>query len=195
MSNTISAATKSRYQLVDYSEAGTEVQAIYDNTMQTLQLPFVLNWFKCQGNSATLLRGNWAKLKATLIEGQVPNVLKQLIIYNVSNLRGCDYCAQAHGIFADSMSAMISTEEGYQATNLDSPLLPNSYKTAIRLVTKAALHTQQLSDEDFLELEQEGFTDSEVQELMAQADLVNMLNTIATISGIKLDNELAEAEF
>lgn len=32
----------------------------------------------------------------------------------------------------------------------------------------------------------------EVQELMAQADLVNMLNTIADVSGIKIDNELLE---
>ncbi|MBF9252783.1 carboxymuconolactone decarboxylase family protein [Pontibacter sp. 172403-2] len=193
MHNTTPA--QSRYRLVEYTEADTNVKAIYDDTMQSLQLPFVLNWFKCQGNNATLLRGNWAKLKSTLIAGEVPNVLKQLIIYNVSNLRGCDYCAHAHGIFADSMSRMISEEEDYRATDLSSPLLPNSYKAAIRLVTKAALHTQQLSDEDFLELQQEGFTDAEVQELMAQADLVNMLNTIATISGIKLDNELAEAEF
>lgn len=195
MNNSVSTPTQSRYRLVEYNEADGEVKAIYDDAMQSLQLPFVLNWFKCQGNNATLLRGNWSKLKSTLIEGQVPNVLKQLIIYNVSNLRGCDYCAQAHGIFADSMSKMISGEEGYRATNLESSLLPSSYKTAIRLVTKAALYTQQLSDEDFEELQKEGFTDAEVQELMSQADLVNMLNTIATISGIKLDNELAEAEF
>ncbi|RIJ34136.1 carboxymuconolactone decarboxylase family protein [Pontibacter oryzae] len=195
MNNPTSETTQSRYRLVEYNEATPEVKAIYDDAMQSLQLPFVLNWFKCQGNNATLLRGNWSKLKSTLIEGQVPNVLKQLIIYNVSNLRGCDYCAQAHGIFADSMSAMISGENGYRATNLESSLLPGSYKTAIRLVTKAALYTQQLSDEDFEELQKEGFTDAEVQELMSQADLVNMLNTIATISGIKLDNELAEAEF
>ncbi|GHA53868.1 carboxymuconolactone decarboxylase family protein [Pontibacter akesuensis] len=195
MISTITVPTQSRYRLVEYQEASPEVKAIYDDAMKTLQLPFVLNWFKCQGQNATLLRGNWAKLKATLIDGQVPNVLKQLIIYNVSNLRGCDYCAKAHGIFADSMSQLISTEENYRATELESSLLPSSYKTAIRLVTKAALHTESLTDEDFEDLRKEGFTDEEVQELMAQADLVNMLNTIATVSGIKLDNELAEAEF
>ncbi|WP_460879687.1 carboxymuconolactone decarboxylase family protein [Pontibacter rugosus] len=93
------------------------------------------------------------------------------------------------------MSKIISSDENYRATDLESSLLPNSYKTAIRLVTKAALYSEELTDEDFQDLKQEGFTDAEVQELMAQADLVNMLNTIATVSGIKLDNELAEAEF
>ena len=43
-------------------------------------------------------------------------------------------------------------------------------------------------------IEDAGFDEEEVQELMAQADLVNMLNTIADISGIKIDNELLEAK-
>lgn len=191
---TIIAHTPStRYRLVEYNQASPEVKAIYDETMQSLQLPFVLNWFKCQGSNATLLRGNWEKLKSTLLEGQVPNVLKQLIIYNASKARGCEYCAAAHGIFADSMSQLISTKEDYRATeDLESPVLPTSYKAAIRVATKAALYTDTITDSDFAELMQEGFTQDEVQELMAQADLVNMLNTIATISGIKLDNELLE---
>lgn len=189
-------ATPNRFTLVNYNEASPDVKAVFDETMETLQLPFVLNWFKCQGSNVTLLKGNWAKLKSTLIDGQVPNVLKQLIIYNVSKERGCDYCAKAHGIFADSMSSMISNQEGYKVTgDLNSPLLPDSYKSAIKVVTKAALHTDQINEEDFIELENEGFSTEEIQELMAQADLVNMLNTIATISGIKVDNELLEAQF
>lgn len=184
----------SRYGMVSYEEASPKVQGIYDDTMKTLQLPFVLNWFKCQGNNATLLSGNWAKLKSTLMEGEVPNVLKQLIIYNVSKERGCDYCAQAHGIFADSMSSMISSEPGFRATDMEAPQMPTAYKTAIGIITKAALHARNITDEDFEALEKAGFSTSEIQELMAQADLVNMLNTIADLSGIKIDNELAQAE-
>ncbi len=192
--NTVATLVATRYKMVDFESASPDVQRIYEDTMQTLQLPFVLNWFKCQGNNATLLKGNWAKLKSTLIEGEVPNVLKQLIIYNVSNLRGCKYCAHAHGVFANSMSAMISEDPDFKATDLDAPQMPASYRTAIKIISKAALHTQDISDNDFAELAEAGFTNSEIQELMAQADLVNMLNTIADISGIQVDNELLEAE-
>lgn len=193
ISYTAPAAT--RFKIVSYDEATPEVQAIYNEAMQSLQIPFVLNWFKCQGGNATLLRGNWEKLRSTLLEGQVPNILKQLIIYNVSKERKCDYCAQAHGIFADSMSKMITDDETFKPTaDLNSPVLPKSYRAAIRIATKAALHTASVTEADFDELAQEGFSDDEIQELMAQADLVNMLNTIATISGIKLDNELLEPE-
>ena len=188
--------TAERLKMVSYEEASPRVKALYDETMKTLQLPFVLNWFKCQGNNATLLEGNWIKLKSTLIEGKVPNVLKQLIIYNVSQQRGCDYCAHAHGVFADSMSGLLSSDPNFRVTDdLDSAVLPDSYKTAIHIVSKAAIDTQQLMDEDFEKLAEAGFTEEEIQELMAQADLVNMLNTIATISGIKVDNELLETEF
>ncbi|RAU82885.1 carboxymuconolactone decarboxylase family protein [Pontibacter arcticus] len=194
--DTIATLAEPRFKIVTYDEATPEVKAIYEDTMQSLQLPFILNWFKCQGSNATLLRGNWAKLKSTLLEGQVPNILKQLIIYNVSKQRGCNYCAQAHGIFADSMSSLISSEENFRVTqHMDSAVLPNSYKTAIRMASKAALDTASITNEDFQELSEVGFSDAEIQELMAQADLVNMLNTIATVSGIRLDNELLEAEF
>lgn len=185
-----------RFKIVSYEAASPEVKAVYEETMKTLQLPFVLNWFKCQGTNSTLLRGNWSKLRSTLIEGKVPNILKQLIIYNVSLKRGCDYCAKAHGVFADSMSPLLSSDPDFKVTeDLDSPVLPNSYKAAIKIVTKAALKTSDISDEDFAVLSEHGFTSEEIQELMAQADLVNMLNTIATISGIKVDNELLETEF
>ncbi|MDT0688407.1 carboxymuconolactone decarboxylase family protein [Salegentibacter sp. F188] len=190
---TPNSAVSGRYPMVSYEEATQEVKEIYDDTKKTLQLPFVLNWFKCQGDNATLLKGNWSKLKNTLMEGEVPNVLKQLIIYNVSKKRGCHYCSHAHGIFADSMSSMISEDENFKATeNIDSPTMPLSYRTAVNVVTKAALNHDQISDADFEELENAGFSKKEIQELMAQADLVNMLNTIADVSGIKIDNELLE---
>lgn len=186
-------SSKARFTMVPYEDASEEVKSIYDDTKKTLQLPFVLNWFKCQGNNAILLKGNWSKLKHTLMEGSVPNVLKQLIIFNVSKERGCEYCSHAHGIFADSMSSMISDEEGFRATEkINSPSMPVSYKTAVNIITKAALYPQQITDLEFEELENVGFNSNEIQELMAQADLVNMLNTIADVSGIKIDNELLE---
>ncbi len=64
---------------------------------------------------------------------------------------------------------------------------------AIEVVTQADLDHQNISDEDFDKLKNFGFNLDEIQELMAQADLVNMLNTIADVSGIKIDNELLEA--
>ncbi len=190
---TISSAINPVFNIVAYEEAMPAVQAIYDDTKKSLGLPFVLNWFKCQGNNPVLLKGNWAKLKATLIEGSVPNIIKQLIIYNVSAKRNCEYCAQAHRIFANLMGKSLSADQDFLITNdMESDLIPYSYKIAVAVVTDAALSAGEVSDEHFFKLTDAGFTPAEIQELFAQADLVNMLNTIANVAGIKLDTEFTE---
>ncbi len=186
---------ESIFSIVDYDEATPEVQAIYADTMKSLGLPFVLNWFKCQGRNAGLLKGNWMKLKSTLIEGNVPNIIKQLIIYQVSSERNCKYCAQAHRIFANLMGKSLSDNPSFMVTDdMDSELIPNSYKVAVSVITEAALQSGNINEEHISRLYEAGFSEAEIQELFAQADLVNMLNTIANVSGIQMDTELTELE-
>jgi AhpD family alkylhydroperoxidase len=184
-----------RYQLIPYEQASTDVRSIYDETMKEMGIPFVLNWFKCQGNNATLLRGNWEKLRATMLRGNVPFLLKQLIIFNISNQKGCSYCAHAHGVIANTVGAdMMGSANRKITDNLDSEMIPSSYRTAIKIITKCALNPAATTDADFIALQEEGFSGDEVQELMALADLTNMINTIADISGIRIDNELMEVK-
>lgn len=184
-----------RFRLVPYDNASPEVRSIYDETMKEMGIPFVLNWFKCQGGNATLLRGNWEKLRNTMLRGNAPFLLKQLIIHNISNQKGCSYCAQAHGVIANGLGHEIMGDHNKKITeNLNSELIPSSYRAAIRIVTKCALNPGATTDKDFEDLREEGFTEVEIQELMALADLTNMINTIADISGIKIDNELVEAK-
>jgi hypothetical protein len=73
-----------RFRLVSYEQAPGTVKAIYEETMREMGIPFVLNWFKCQGSNPLLLEGNWAKLRSTMLRGEVPFILNQLIIYNIS---------------------------------------------------------------------------------------------------------------
>lgn len=185
-----------RFNLVSYDEASPEVKLIYDETMTEMGIPFVLNWFKCQGSNAILLRGNWEKLRSTMLRGRVPFILKQLIIYNISNQKGCSYCAHAHGTIANSLgSTLLGSESNVRITeNLDSEAIPAAYRSAIRTITECALNPSLTSDDHFSLLREEGFSLEEVQELMALADLTNMINTIADISGIRIDNELMEAK-
>ncbi|UZR99893.1 carboxymuconolactone decarboxylase family protein [Chondrinema litorale] len=185
----------SRYKIVSYEEASPEVKSIYDESMKEMGLPFVLNWLKCQGSNATLLKGNWEKLKNNMLRGEVPFLLKQLIIYNISSKRGCQYCSVAHGLIADSLSESLTGDKDVKLTeNMEADFIPSSYKVAIQIVTKAAFDPKSITDEDFEELRDEGYSESEIHELLSLADLTNMINTFADISGIKIDNELMEAK-
>lgn len=181
------------YKIVNYDDASVETKAIYEDSMRTLGIPFVLNWLKCQGENAAILKGNWEKLKNTLLVGDVPNVLKQIIIHNISKKKECNYCATVHGIFANSMSDVLTDESDFILTeNLSNDVIPSSYKAAIKIITNAALYPQSFKDEDISALKNEGFSSTEIIELLSLADFVNMATTIADISGIKVDNELLE---
>jgi alkylhydroperoxidase family enzyme len=186
---------KKGFKAIEYNEASDEVKAIYNETMKELGVPFVLNWFKYQGNNATILRGNWEKLRCTMLLGNVPFILKQLIIYNISKIKKSEYCAYTHGVIANSMSKTLTNDDSIKLTeNMDSDHIPSSYKTAIRVVTKCALQPQSTNEHDFEELSHEGYSMDEIQELMALADLTNMLNSLADIAGIQIDNELMEVQ-
>lgn len=179
-----------RFEFVSYEDASLEVREIYDDIMKTMGMPFVINWFKCQGGNPNLLRGNWAKVKYTLCSGQVPMLLKQLILFKVSRERGCKYCTFLHKTTSDSLGKELCTDEGWAVSeNLDSAHVPSSFKVGVEVVSRLALDPLATTDDDFELLRDEGFSELEIQELMAQADLINMLNTIADISGIEIDAE------
>ncbi|MBL4654244.1 MAG: carboxymuconolactone decarboxylase family protein [Bacteroidia bacterium] len=180
-----------RFKIIEYEQAGPELKEIYDETMQLMGTPFVINWFKCQGSNIELLKGNWEKVKTTLLQTNIPMLLKQLILYKVSKERGCKYCTFLHQATADKLGLELCQDNNFKITeDLEGDFIPASYKTALRIVSKCALDPLSTTDEDFEDLRNEGFTDLEIQELMAQADLINMLNTIADISGIDFDKEM-----
>lgn len=187
-------SANARFLVIEYDDADEQLKALYDEIMQLMGVPFVPNWFKCQGGNPDLLAASWAKVKAVLLQGQIPRVVKELILHNVSKKRDCVYCATAHGMMADSMSSQLCEVEGFRATaDLESEHIPAKYKTAVRIVTKCALDSRSTTNGDFATLRTAGFSDDEIHELMSQADLVNMLITIADIAGIEVDKEMTGA--
>ncbi len=73
-----------RVTLVEYDAAAPEVQAIYDEIMETMGSPDVLNVFKALGNNENVLRAVWSMLKNTLVAGEIPSLLKELILFRIS---------------------------------------------------------------------------------------------------------------
>ena len=73
-----------RTTLVEYEDASPEVQAIYDEIMNTMGTPTVLNFLRALGHNPHVLRATWEMLKETVIEGEIPALLKQLILFRVS---------------------------------------------------------------------------------------------------------------
>ena len=160
-----------RNTLVDYEGASPEVQAIYDEIMATMGSPSVLNFLRALGHNPHVLRAVWSMLKETVIEGEIPALLKQLILFKISITVGNQYCTSLHGHGALNLDPTLSYDDLISLSGADtSANLPPSFPVAIEIVSRAALDSKSTDDAEFKfedQLRDEGFSESEIDELIA----------------------------
>ncbi|MGB5892911.1 MAG: hypothetical protein WBG58_01960 [Ignavibacteriaceae bacterium] len=170
-----------RQTLVEYKDASREVQVIYDEIMEIMGSPVVPNFLKALGNNENVLQAIWSMAKHTMIEGEIPSLLKQLILFKISINSGNEYCTALHGHNALNLDPTLSYDDLINLSEgKSSTKLPASFQVAIDIVTQAALKPKSVADEDFDfedQLRDEGFSEREIDELMAQSYFAVMMNT------------------
>lgn len=185
-----------RTTLITYDEASPGVQTVYDDIMETMGEPEVLNIFKALGNNETVLRAVWSMLKGTLIEGEIPLLLKQLILFRISVHTGNRYCESLHAHSACNLDPTFTYEDLLALSEgKELEKLPSSFRVAIEVVSKAALEPKSIAGEDFdfeEQLRDEGFSELEIDELMAQAYFGVMMSLITDAYDVPLEAPLPE---
>ena len=171
-----------RKTLVEFEDASPEVQAVYNEIMDTMGMPNVLNSLKALGHNPIILRGVWSILKATLIEGEIPELLKQLILFKISVVAGNEYCTSLHAHAALNLDPTLTYEDLMTLTGGEcSANMPPSFPVAIDVISRASLECKSIEDPewDFEEqLRDEGFSESEIDELLAVGYFSVMMNMI-----------------
>ena len=171
-----------RTTLVEPGDASPEVRAIYDEIMDTMGSAEVLNFLKALGHNPNVLRAVWSMLKETVIAGEVPALLKQLILFKISTIAGNEYCTSLHGHAALNLDPTLTYDDlDALSGGACSANLPSSFPVAIDIVSRASLESKSVEDADWdFEdlLRDEGFSESEIDELLAVgffSVLMNML--------------------
>lgn len=171
-----------RATLVEYDTAVPEVQSIYDEIMETMGSPDVLNVFKALGNNENVLRGVWSMLKNTLVAGEIPELLKQLILFRISIKAGNEYCRSLHAHAACSLDSTLNYDDLIALSEGEAlDKLPASFQVALNMVSRAALEPKSVANKDFgleEELRDAGFSESEIDELLAVGYFAVMMNTL-----------------
>jgi len=169
-----------RDSLVEYDDASPEVQALYDEIMDTMGAPEVLNFLKALGHNEHALRGTWAMLKESVIEGEIPALLKQLILFRISIKIGNEYCTALHGHAALNLDPTLTYDDLVALSGGQcSANLPPSFPIAIDIVTRASLDSKSVEDPDWDfedQLRDEGFSNSEIDELLSLGFFSVMMN-------------------
>lgn len=107
---------------------------------------------------------------------------KELIAILVSIENGCSVCAGAHEqiakIFGVAEERILEVKEGIDALNV-----PESRKQLLRFCKKAAVSSQVIIKDDFDELREAGYTDSQLLEAVAIVGYFNYINTLVGAMG------------
>ena len=85
---------------VEYSAAGAEVRAVYDDIMRTRGTDRINNFWKMLANDPPTLRRTWESIKAVMAPGALDPLTKELIYLAVSASNGCAYCTASHAAAA-----------------------------------------------------------------------------------------------
>ena len=180
-----------RHVQIEYDDAPPRVRAIYDEVKSLTGAPDVPNVFKALGTNENTLFAAWSKLRFTVLTGEVPMLLKQLVLFNISARARNDYCTALHGNLALSLDKTLTCDELLRMSRGDMiRRLPRSYQAAIDTVTKAALNAETVAADELpldVRLQDEGFSEREVDELLGLASLGAMMNTITSIFEIPLE--------
>ncbi len=167
---------------VEYDDTSPEVRAVYDEIMDTMGSPAVLNFLKALGHNPHALRAVWSMLKETVIEGEIPALLKQLILFKISTVAGNQYCTKLHGHAALNLDPTLTYDDLVALSGgACSANLPPSYSVAIEIISRASLEPKSVEDADWdfeEQLRDEGFSESEIDELLAIGFFSVMMNML-----------------
>lgn len=183
-----------RETLVEYDAADPGVQAVYDEFMQITGSQKPLNLLMALGNNEKALRAVWSMLKYILLQGEIPALLKELILFRISIKAGNQYCTSLHAHAACSIEPSLSYEDLLALSEGQaSAKLPTSFQVALDTISKAALEPKSIADEKF-DLEGQlldaGFSDEEIDELLALGFMSVMLNQLTDAYDIPWEEPL-----
>ena len=86
--------------LVEESEAGPEVRAVFDDIRKTRNTDWINNFWRALANDPATLRRTWESLKEVMAPGALDPLTKELIYLAVSVTNSCAYCTASHGMAA-----------------------------------------------------------------------------------------------
>ncbi|MCP5113316.1 MAG: hypothetical protein GY953_20990 [bacterium] len=137
-------------------------------------------------------------MRYSVLEGELPLLLKQLMLFTISVKADNDYCAALHGNLAMDLDKSLSCDELYGLARGEAyDRLPRSFKVAVDIASLAALEPGSVAAADFDfedRLRDESFSESEIDELLGVAACGVMMNTIAGTFDIPPDRPFPPPE-
>jgi uncharacterized peroxidase-related enzyme len=159
---------------------------VYDEILNELGFGIVPNVFKSMAHRPKFLEANWNHFRSTILEGDIPRTLKEMIGVAISQYNKSEYALKVH---LHGLSALGMSEEVLNTlvSDFDACPLPARDKSMIRFGLKAATDPLNMSDEDYKTLREVGLDDDEIYEIIATAHLFTGINQYTDAISLEVD--------
>lgn len=164
-----------------------KVKAVYEEIIAELGFGIVPNLFKSMAINPNFLETSWHKFRSTILQGDVPRTIKEMIGIAISQANGSQYALKVHlhGLSALGISEVVLQTLVSDFANCP---LPEREKAVISFGLIAATKPQELSSVDYQNLEDLGLDQSEIFELIATANLFTEVNQYTDAIALEIDS-------
>eukprot|EP01138_Halocafeteria_seosinensis_P012615 gb/GECG01012889.1/.p1 GENE.gb/GECG01012889.1/~~gb/GECG01012889.1/.p1 ORF type:complete len:177 (+),score=34.67 gb/GECG01012889.1/:1-531(+) len=173
-----------RIPFVKKEEATGEVKEIFDEIEKGFGM--VPNIMLAYANHPPLLRANWAKMKAVMMEGSLPKKVKEGIALGVSVDNSCKYCTGHH---THNLSGLGFSEEQINALKqqLDNDGFEAKEQTLIRFCRAINKDANRIPDKMVQEVRDAGYSDAHITEAIGVVELFAGFNRFLDSMQVELE--------
>jgi uncharacterized peroxidase-related enzyme len=176
-----------RVPLLEYDQlTDPKAKTVYDHIKAELGFGIVPNLFKSMGAHPPFLETNWHKFRDTILKGDLPRTLKEMIGVAISQHNKSEYALRVH---LHGLSALGMSEEVLRTlvSDFEACPLPAREKAAIRFGLLSGTRPLDLKDAHFDELRAQGLDDDEIFEIVATAQLFVGVNQYTDAIALEID--------
>lgn len=177
----------SRVPIIEYADLSDEkAKRVYEEIRAELGFGIVPNLFKSMGSNPDFLETSWHKFRDTVLKGELPRTLKEMIGVAISQANKSEYALRVH---LHGLSALGMSEEVLRTlvSDFEACPLPDRQKAAIRFGLLAGTKPLELNDTHFEDLREHGMDDTEIFEILATANLFTGVNQYTDAVALEID--------
>ncbi len=178
-----------RFPLLDPARATDPVvRAVYAEIERELGFGIVPNIFRAMAGQPAVLRATWDLFRATVLEGQLPRIVKEMVGIVVSSANTSEYALKVHLHSLGVQGVVEGTLAALAAGAAEAPGIAPGIAAIIRLAHKAARHGPlAVTEADVAAVYAEDVTGEELAEVFATIDLFRYVNGFTDLARVPVD--------
>ena len=174
----------SRISAIEKNEVSEDVQEIFTEIESAFGK--VPNLFKTYAHFPPLLKANWDKVKALMMQGKLSRKTKEAIAVLVSKDNSCSYCVAAHTAALKSIG-VTGKEIEIIEHDIGKSDFTEKERKLITFARKANKDPNRITDEEFEVLKKTGATEPEIVEALGVMELFTAFNKFLDSLNVEVD--------